>query len=112
MYGVYQVFKKEPSQFPFFFKCVMDAVLAGEKTGLTLKEQTVLLVFLDHCFNSLVCAATLTFNVLIYPLKTLVPFGMFRCVMLLPVGSLSIFAFMPIPRLLRVITLSNIHGFK
>uniref|UniRef100_A0A8D3DPT1 RNA helicase aquarius n=1 Tax=Scophthalmus maximus TaxID=52904 RepID=A0A8D3DPT1_SCOMX len=49
----WEVFKKEPSHFPFFFKCVMEAVLAGEKAGLTLKEQTVLLVFLDHCFNSL-----------------------------------------------------------
>ncbi|XP_023277183.1 intron-binding protein aquarius-like, partial [Seriola lalandi dorsalis] len=47
------VFKKEPSHFPFFFKCVMEAVLTGEEAGLTLKEQTVLLVFLDHCFNSL-----------------------------------------------------------
>ncbi|XP_041668870.1 RNA helicase aquarius [Cheilinus undulatus] len=49
----WEVFKKEPSHFPFFFKCVMEAVLAGEDAGLTLKEQTVLLVFLDHCFNSL-----------------------------------------------------------
>ena len=55
-----QVFKKEPRHFPFFFKCVMEAVLArGDKSGLTLKEQTVLLVFLDHCFNSLVCARKL-----------------------------------------------------
>lgn len=59
--GVYQVFKKEPSHFPFFFKCVMEAVLAGDEAGLTLKEQTVLLVFLDHCFNSLVCTTTLIF---------------------------------------------------
>ncbi|XP_029585739.1 RNA helicase aquarius isoform X2 [Salmo trutta] len=49
----WEVFKKEPSHFPYFFKCVMEAVLAGEEAGLTLKEQTVLLVFLDHCFNSL-----------------------------------------------------------
>ncbi|CAJ1073365.1 RNA helicase aquarius isoform X2 [Xyrichtys novacula] len=49
----WEVFKKEPTHFPFFFKCVMEAVLAGEDAGLTLKEQTVLLVFLDHCFNSL-----------------------------------------------------------
>uniref|UniRef100_A0A3Q3K443 Aquarius intron-binding spliceosomal factor n=1 Tax=Monopterus albus TaxID=43700 RepID=A0A3Q3K443_MONAL len=49
----WEVFKKEPSHFPFFFKCVMDAVLASEESGLTLKEQTILLVFLDHCFNSL-----------------------------------------------------------
>ncbi|TMS21649.1 RNA helicase aquarius [Larimichthys crocea] len=49
----WEVFKKEPSHFPYFFKCVMEAVLAGDEAGLTLKEQTVLLVFLDHCFNSL-----------------------------------------------------------
>ncbi|XP_007576287.1 RNA helicase aquarius [Poecilia formosa] len=49
----WEVFKKEPAHFPFFFKCVMEAVLAGEEAGLTLKEQTILLVFLDHCFNSL-----------------------------------------------------------
>ncbi|KAI4803942.1 hypothetical protein KUCAC02_025587 [Chaenocephalus aceratus] len=49
----WEVFKKEPSHFPFFFKCVMEAVLASEGAGLSLKEQTVLLVFLDHCFNSL-----------------------------------------------------------
>ena len=56
----HQVFKKEPNHFPFFFKCVMEAVLAGDEAGLTLKEQTVLLVFLDHCFNSLVRYTTLT----------------------------------------------------
>lgn len=60
-FDVYQVFKKEPSHFPYFFKCVMEAVLAGDEAGLTLKEQTVLLVFLDHCFNSLVCTITLIF---------------------------------------------------
>lgn len=49
----WEVFKKEPRHFPFFFKCVMEAVLADEQAGLTLKEQTVLLVFMDHCFNSL-----------------------------------------------------------
>lgn len=49
-----QVFKKEPDHFPFFFKCVREAVLADSDAGFTLKEQTVLLVFLDHCFNSLV----------------------------------------------------------
>ncbi|KAJ3613227.1 hypothetical protein NHX12_019477, partial [Muraenolepis orangiensis] len=36
------------------WECVMEAVLAEEKAGLTLREQMVLLVFLDHCFNSLV----------------------------------------------------------
>lgn len=49
-----QVFKKEPKHFPHFFKCVMEACLTGEELGLQLREQTVLLLFLDHCFNSLV----------------------------------------------------------
>ncbi|XP_063040700.1 RNA helicase aquarius isoform X2 [Engraulis encrasicolus] len=49
----WQVFKKEPKHFPFFFKCVMEASLAGTERGLALREQTVLLLFLDHCFNSL-----------------------------------------------------------
>uniref|UniRef100_A0A8C2HN02 Aquarius intron-binding spliceosomal factor n=1 Tax=Cyprinus carpio TaxID=7962 RepID=A0A8C2HN02_CYPCA len=34
--------------------CVMESCLSGEQLGLSLKEQTVLLLFLDHCFNSLV----------------------------------------------------------
>ncbi|XP_036448843.1 RNA helicase aquarius isoform X1 [Colossoma macropomum] len=49
----WEVFKKEPRHFPYFFKCIMDACLTGEELGLTLREQTVLLLFLDHCFNSL-----------------------------------------------------------
>ncbi|KAG7466190.1 hypothetical protein MATL_G00162160 [Megalops atlanticus] len=49
----WEVFKKKPEHFPFFFKCVMDASLTGEEAGLSLREQTVLLLFLDHCFNSL-----------------------------------------------------------
>ncbi|XP_072313298.1 RNA helicase aquarius isoform X2 [Eucyclogobius newberryi] len=49
----WEVFKKKPEHFPMFFQSVMKAVLQGEKSGLALKEQTVLLLFLDHCFNSL-----------------------------------------------------------
>ncbi|XP_028852048.1 RNA helicase aquarius isoform X1 [Denticeps clupeoides] len=49
----WEVFKKEPEHFPFFFKCVMNATLAGEEAGVSLREQTVLLLFMDHCFNSL-----------------------------------------------------------
>ncbi|KAL0969673.1 hypothetical protein UPYG_G00230650 [Umbra pygmaea] len=49
----WEVFKKEPTHFPYLFKCVIEAVLAGEPAVLTLKEQTILLLFLDHCFNSL-----------------------------------------------------------
>ena len=69
LFDLYQVFKKEPNHFPFFFKCVMEAVLAGDEAGLTLKEQTVLLVFLDHCFNSLVCTTTMLSEC--YPYVTL-----------------------------------------
>uniref|UniRef100_A0A671N5H9 Aquarius intron-binding spliceosomal factor n=1 Tax=Sinocyclocheilus anshuiensis TaxID=1608454 RepID=A0A671N5H9_9TELE len=47
------VFKRAPTHFPHFFKCVMESCLSGEQLGLSLKEQTVLLLFLDHCFNSL-----------------------------------------------------------
>lgn len=49
----WEVFKKAPTHFPHFFKCVMESCLSGEQLGLPLKEQTVLLLFLDHCFNSL-----------------------------------------------------------
>ncbi|KAJ8289040.1 hypothetical protein COCON_G00016990 [Conger conger] len=49
----WEVFKKKPEHFPYFFKCVMDASLMEENVSLSLREQTVLLLFLDHCFNSL-----------------------------------------------------------
>ncbi|XP_055013721.1 LOW QUALITY PROTEIN: RNA helicase aquarius [Boleophthalmus pectinirostris] len=49
----WEVFKKQPEHFPWFFCSVMESVLQGERAGLTLREQTVLLLFLDHCFNSL-----------------------------------------------------------
>lgn len=63
-----QVFKKMPTHFPYFFKCVMEACLTGEELGLSLREQTVLLLFLDHCFNSLVCFNTFSkwFNCIQY----------------------------------------------
>lgn len=56
------MFKKEPDHFPFFFKCVREAALAEGEAGFTLKEQTILLVFLDHCFNSLVCAIIIRYT--------------------------------------------------
>ncbi|XP_035237353.1 RNA helicase aquarius isoform X1 [Anguilla anguilla] len=49
----WEVFKKKPEHFPYFFKCVMEASLIEENASLSLREQTVLLLFLDHCFNSL-----------------------------------------------------------
>ncbi|MFT7801790.1 intron-binding protein aquarius isoform X1 [Arapaima gigas] len=49
----WEVFKKKPQHFPYFFKCMMETSLGGEDKNLSLRERTVLLLFLDHCFNSL-----------------------------------------------------------
>ncbi|XP_018324373.1 RNA helicase aquarius [Agrilus planipennis] len=48
----WQVFKKNHEYFPNFFHQVLKACLEDELT-VTLKEQTALLVFLNHCFNSM-----------------------------------------------------------
>ncbi|KAL7992492.1 hypothetical protein Chor_016748 [Crotalus horridus] len=49
----WETFKKKPEHFPFFFKRVLVASLAENNSEITLQEQTILLLFLDHCFNSL-----------------------------------------------------------
>ncbi|KAM4663551.1 RNA helicase aquarius [Discoglossus pictus] len=50
----WETFKKSPQHFPFFFKSIMEASVAPDAdSDLTLHERTVLLLFLDHCFNSL-----------------------------------------------------------
>uniref|UniRef100_A0A8C5RIW8 RNA helicase aquarius N-terminal domain-containing protein n=1 Tax=Laticauda laticaudata TaxID=8630 RepID=A0A8C5RIW8_LATLA len=49
----WETFKKKPQHFPFFFKRVLVASLADKDSEITLQEQTILLLFLDHCFNSL-----------------------------------------------------------
>uniref|UniRef100_A0A452IG55 RNA helicase aquarius n=1 Tax=Gopherus agassizii TaxID=38772 RepID=A0A452IG55_9SAUR len=49
----WETFKKKPEHFPFFFKCILEASLDESDSELSLHEQTVLLLFLDHCFNSL-----------------------------------------------------------
>uniref|UniRef100_A0A8D2I7R4 RNA helicase aquarius n=1 Tax=Urocitellus parryii TaxID=9999 RepID=A0A8D2I7R4_UROPR len=49
----WETFKKKPDHFPFFFKCILKAALAENDGEFSLHEQTVLLLFLDHCFNSL-----------------------------------------------------------
>ncbi|XP_054826710.1 RNA helicase aquarius isoform X2 [Eublepharis macularius] len=49
----WETFKRKPEHFPFFFKCVLEASLAENDSGFSLQEQTILLLFLDHCFNSL-----------------------------------------------------------
>ncbi|KAM9190178.1 RNA helicase aquarius isoform 2-T2 [Mergus octosetaceus] len=49
----WETFKKKPEHFPFFFKCILEASLVENDSEFSLHEQTVLLLFLDHCFNSL-----------------------------------------------------------
>uniref|UniRef100_A0ABM5FAI4 RNA helicase aquarius isoform X1 n=1 Tax=Pogona vitticeps TaxID=103695 RepID=A0ABM5FAI4_9SAUR len=49
----WETFKKKPEHFPFFFKRVLEASLAENDCQFSLQEQTILLLFLDHCFNSL-----------------------------------------------------------
>nr|DBA14218.1 TPA: hypothetical protein GDO54_005219 [Pyxicephalus adspersus] len=50
----WETFKKKPEHFPFFFKSIMEASVAEEsESDYTLHERTILLLFLDHCFNSL-----------------------------------------------------------
>ncbi|KAK6481299.1 RNA helicase aquarius-like isoform X2 [Huso huso] len=49
----WETFKKKPEHFTYFFKCILEASLADEDDELSLREQTVQLLFLDHCFNSL-----------------------------------------------------------
>ncbi|XP_076342913.1 LOW QUALITY PROTEIN: RNA helicase aquarius [Tachypleus tridentatus] len=44
-------FKKQPAHFPAFFCQVMEKIL-DEDDKVLLKEQTALLVFFIHCFNS------------------------------------------------------------
>ncbi|KAM9064638.1 RNA helicase aquarius isoform X1 [Sarcophilus harrisii] len=49
----WEIFKKKPEHFPFFFKCILESVLIENEDEFSLQEQTILLLFLDHCFNSL-----------------------------------------------------------
>ncbi|KAF5271727.1 hypothetical protein FQA39_LY08050 [Lamprigera yunnana] len=48
----WDAFKKNDVYFPNFFQQVLHACLA-EELEVTLREQTALLVFLNHCFNSM-----------------------------------------------------------
>ncbi|PSN56916.1 Intron-binding protein aquarius [Blattella germanica] len=45
-------FRKLPDHFPGFFQQMLEACLKDEPT-VSLREQTALLVFLNHCFNSM-----------------------------------------------------------
>lgn len=50
---VWEAFEKSPDEFPGFFQNVMKAVLEESMQDYDFKEQTALIVFLNHCFNAL-----------------------------------------------------------
>ena len=50
---VWEAFKKHPTHFPGFFQNVLEACLEESTFDFNLKEQTALVVFLNHCFNSM-----------------------------------------------------------
>ena len=52
MFLCFQAFKSMPDNFTGFMRNVMRESLKTE--GVSFKEQTVMLVFLVHCFNSMV----------------------------------------------------------
>ncbi|KAJ8912547.1 hypothetical protein NQ315_006618 [Exocentrus adspersus] len=50
---VWQAFRKLNKYFPDFFQQVLHACLEKDELLINLREQTALLVFLNHCFNSM-----------------------------------------------------------
>ncbi|XP_017796093.1 PREDICTED: intron-binding protein aquarius [Habropoda laboriosa] len=50
---VWEAFEKNPKHFPEFFQKVLEACLEESIMDFDLKEQTALIVFLNHCFNSM-----------------------------------------------------------
>ncbi|XP_078034935.1 RNA helicase aquarius [Augochlora pura] len=50
---VWEAFEKNPEHFPEFFQNVLEACLEESIMDFDLKEQTALIVFLNHCFNSM-----------------------------------------------------------
>ncbi|CAD6201771.1 GSCOCG00002767001-RA-CDS [Cotesia congregata] len=50
---VWDVFQASPSEFPGFIQNVLQACLEDSILDFDLKEQTSLIVFLNHCFNSM-----------------------------------------------------------
>ncbi|XP_017876403.1 RNA helicase aquarius [Ceratina calcarata] len=50
---VWEAFEKNPEHFPEFFQKVLEACLEESIMDFDLKEQTALIVFLNHCFNSM-----------------------------------------------------------
>ncbi|XP_068744918.1 RNA helicase aquarius-like isoform X2 [Montipora capricornis] len=53
-----QTFKQNPQHFHGFFQHIMELSLSDEET-ISSKEQSIILVFLIHCFNILVCGLLL-----------------------------------------------------
>lgn len=67
-------FEKNPAQFSGFFKKVLNYCLSDEKfTTIEAKQQTALILFLNHCFNSM--EVELCRN----QTKKLVSLGMWQC---------------------------------
>lgn len=52
LHSSFQVFQKLPEHFPSLFKQLMEMSL-DEKWKLSFKERTIILIFFNHCFNSL-----------------------------------------------------------
>ncbi|XP_058799863.1 RNA helicase aquarius [Phymastichus coffea] len=50
---VWEAFEKLPDHFPGFFQHVLKACLEDSIQDFELREQTALIVFLNHCFNSM-----------------------------------------------------------
>lgn len=50
---VWKVFEKLPEYFSEFFQKVLETCLEDSIMDFDLKEQTALIVFLNHCFNSM-----------------------------------------------------------
>ncbi|KAL7286116.1 hypothetical protein TKK_0019630 [Trichogramma kaykai] len=50
---VWEAFEKQPEQFEGFFQNVLEATLEDDIMDFNLSEQTALIVFLNHCFNSM-----------------------------------------------------------
>lgn len=50
---VWEAFEKNPTNFPGFFQNVLEACLEDSICDFDLRQQTSLIVFLNHCFNSM-----------------------------------------------------------
>ncbi|XP_017083650.2 RNA helicase aquarius [Drosophila eugracilis] len=53
---VWNVFEKLPDQYPAFFRHVLESCLPAKKAkeaNSSLRERTALLMFINHCFNSM-----------------------------------------------------------